>query len=483
VVLGSCNRALHRKRLHRCHLESSTLHIHRESGEAKTLRHRFYLFFLAPCKFFITATSSEQHPVTNKIGAAIVDRIVRARNADEKFRVIVLMPAVPAFAGDLQSDGALGTRAIMEFQYNSINRGSHSIIEMFKTQGIQDARQYITFYNLRNYDRINTSQTMGSAEQKSGVQYEDARREHNDRVGAGNHPYGELLGVSSGGPGSQYERYQQAAQQAADHTWDTVSACYMAAAPGLGQAPWQGSEESPIDTFVSEELYIHSKVLIADDRIVICGSANLNDRSQLGTHDSEIAVVIEDQDPIKTTMNGRPFTASKFATTLRGQLYRKHLGLLPDQQPDSFTPNWTPINRDPQQYDWDSPADRLVADPMSTGFWDLWTHTARTNTEVFNKVFHPVPTDLVRNWDQYKAFFSRHFIIPGVEKSDEEKRGRVKYGHVVREEFPGGVAEVKEWLGRVRGSLVEMPLEFLIDVGDLAKEGLSLSPFTDELYT
>ena len=38
---------------------------------------------------------------------------------------------------------------------------------------------------------------------------------------------------------------------------------------------------------------MHSKLLIADDRLVICGSANINDRSMLGKRDSEIAVIIE----------------------------------------------------------------------------------------------------------------------------------------------------------------------------------------------
>ncbi|PNI37345.1 PLD2 isoform 6, partial [Pan troglodytes] len=45
---------------------------------------------------------------------------------------------------------------------------------------------------------------------------------------------------------------------------------------------------------VSELIYIHSKVLIADDRTVIIGSANINDRSLLGKRDSELAVLIED---------------------------------------------------------------------------------------------------------------------------------------------------------------------------------------------
>jgi phosphatidylserine/phosphatidylglycerophosphate/cardiolipin synthase-like enzyme len=44
---------------------------------------------------------------------------------------------------------------------------------------------------------------------------------------------------------------------------------------------------------VTELIYVHSKLLIADDRLVICGSANINDRSMLGKRDSEVAVIIE----------------------------------------------------------------------------------------------------------------------------------------------------------------------------------------------
>ena len=41
---------------------------------------------------------------------------------------------------------------------------------------------------------------------------------------------------------------------------------------------------------VSEQIYIHSKILIADDNVFLIGSANINDRSLLGSRDSEIAV-------------------------------------------------------------------------------------------------------------------------------------------------------------------------------------------------
>lgn len=457
-------------------------------------------------QFFITATDDEQHPVFNKIGGAIVSRILRAHENGEDFRVIVAIPAVPAFAGDLKSDGALGTRAIMEFQYFSINRGGHSILEKLQQGGIDDPSRYISFYNLRNYDRLNISSTMRRAEQESGVQYEDARREFDDTVESGYDGYSRNE-ETDGRLGSQYRRYQEAAGRQADNTWDTISAAYMHEGPDLNSLPWEGDPESEMDAFVSEELYIHSKVLIADDRLVICGSANLNDRSQLGTHDSEIAVVIEDPTPVRSEMGGQPWTASKFAASLRRQLFRKHLGLLPDQRWDQPDDNFQPVSKAPNAYDWDSAADRLVADPMSAEFDELWRSTARTNTEVFSKAFHNVPNDVVRTWDDYDNFFSKYFIIPGSDEEkellekkeedkdeDEEEKSRdigdeerkpvkVPYGHIVKEEFPGGVQEVKEWLGRVRGTLVEMPLGFLADVKDIAKSGLELNGFTDEIYT
>lgn len=46
--------------------------------------------------------------------------------------------------------------------------------------------------------------------------------------------------------------------------------------------------------------------MIVDDRRVIMGSANLNDRSQKGNGDSEIALVVEDMDLIDSRMDGKP---------------------------------------------------------------------------------------------------------------------------------------------------------------------------------
>ena len=541
-------------------------------------------------QFFITATSDDQHPVTNKIGRAIVQRILRAHNDGEDFGMVVCMPAVPGFAGDLKSDGALGTRAIMEYQYNSISRGENSIYGALIASGVPDPTRYLRFYNLRNYDRINTAPLMGRAEAASGVAYQDARREFDDAVEAGYDGYGREgegegegerdgygngdrygnggryggnyggnyggdYGSDNGGRyggdygggdgggygggrgstihgrlGDKYRRYQEAAADAARDepdllkTADTVSAAYMDGGPDLTACGWTGEGDggdAELAAFVSEELYIHTKVLIADDRLVIVGSANLNDRSQLGSHDSEIAVIIEDPaHPVASTMAGQPYEVGAFPASLRRQLFRKHIGLLPDQRWDEPTPNFLPVTMVPtNKYDWESPSDQLVADPLSEEFTQLWQGTAATNTAAFEDVFHCVPSDRARNWDEYESYFSQYFTMPGAEegageklkdKGEEEKEKieaafdhvtgsrpaspsaeegsesskptKVEYGHVVPD-YPGGVTAVKARLAEVRGNLVEMPLEFLVDVKDLAKQGLALNSLTDELYT
>jgi len=211
-------------------------------------------------QFFITATSDAQKPVKNKIGAAIVSRILRAARAGEKFKMIVVIPAVPGFAGDLKNDASLGTRAIMEFQYNSINRGGHSIMESVAREGF-DPNEYISFFNLRNYDRINVSGSMREAEQRSGVDYEVAREQCDEAVELPaegvNAQYAER---------AKYQQYQEATmnmkrqQGLYSGEYDTVSECYMLGGKDIREVPWEAGDIPEIKAFVSEELYVHSKV-------------------------------------------------------------------------------------------------------------------------------------------------------------------------------------------------------------------------------
>lgn len=52
------------------------------------------------------------------------------------------------------------------------------------------------------------------------------------------------------------------------------------------------------NVLTTEQVYIHGKVCIVDDRLAIIGSANINERSQRGDRDSELASIIRDTDMI-----------------------------------------------------------------------------------------------------------------------------------------------------------------------------------------
>lgn len=83
----------------------------------------------------------------------------------------------------------------------------------------------------------------------------------------------------------------------------------------------------PKKQFVTEQLYIHAKVIIVDDRTALIGSANINERSMLGLRDSECAAVVRDTDLLDSTMGGKPYLVGRFAHTLRMRLMREHLGV------------------------------------------------------------------------------------------------------------------------------------------------------------
>jgi phospholipase D1/2 len=81
----------------------------------------------------------------------------------------------------------------------------------------------------------------------------------------------------------------------------------------------------------TEQLYIHAKVIVVDDRVALIGSANINERSMLGNRDSECAAIVRDTDMIWSTMGGKPYRVGRFAHTLRLRLMREHLGLDVDE--------------------------------------------------------------------------------------------------------------------------------------------------------
>ena len=116
--------------------------------------------------------------------------------------------------------------------------------------------------------------------------------------------------------------------------------------------------------------------------------------------------------------------AARFAASLRRKLFRgrfargcielasdleyfqEHLGLISPQNVVTGREPVTPFMRAPpwpQADETQLREDALVADPLSDGMLNLWYTTARSNREIFSQIFRTVPTDNVRNWDQYKV--------------------------------------------------------------------------------
>lgn len=239
-------------------------------------------------QFFITATGDQQAPVHNLIGRAIVDACVRAGKEGRKFRVIVVIPAIPGFAGDLRDDAAMGTRAIMDYQFKSINRGEHSIFSQIKAQGV-DPANHIFFFNLRSYDRLNKTKAMQVQEEKSGVTYQEVQRAEAEEI-MGDGVHGTADGDTSSSDDEEkgkaidqkrrFEAHREEAGHGKDSSLndDSIAATAMLNGGKVSDQRWDGDGEEEKLNYVQEELYIHAKLCIVDDRIVICGSSNINDR-------------------------------------------------------------------------------------------------------------------------------------------------------------------------------------------------------------
>ncbi len=137
------------------------------------------------------------------------------------------------------------------------------------------------------------------------------------------------------------------------------------------------------DIPTTEQIYVHSKVMIVDDRLTIIGSANINDRSMVGNRDSEVDVIIEDKEMNAGKMNGKSHEVGAFSHSLRCQLLKEHLGMLKDLNVDID-----------------------VSDPISQHFRDNLAKIAARNTQIYEEIFKGeiIPTDAVTNKEDLKKW-------------------------------------------------------------------------------
>ncbi len=188
-------------------------------------------------QFFVTSCEVDGVMILNRIGDALVDRIITAHHRKETWKAIIVIPLLPGFESDVDLQEGSSVRLITRCQYMSISMGDSSIFAKLRKVGISPD-DYIQFYSLRRWGMIGVKRLL-----------------------------------------------------------------------------------------VTEQLYIHAKVMIVDDRIAVIGSANINERSMRGTRDSEVCAIVRDKDMIESHMDGKPYSVGRFPHTLRVRLMREHLGV------------------------------------------------------------------------------------------------------------------------------------------------------------
>ncbi|GLT45720.1 hypothetical protein SLA2020_195320 [Shorea laevis] len=190
-------------------------------------------------------------------------------------------------------------------------------------------------------------------------------------------------------------------------------------------------DDGPVAT---SQVYVHSKIMIIDDSAALIGSANINDRSLLGSRDSEIGVLIEDKELVDSCMGGKPWKAGRFALSLRLSLWSEHLGIRQGE-----------VNQ--------------IVDPISDSTHrDIWVATAKMNTTIYQDVFSCVPNDHIHSRSTFrqtiaslKEKLSHNTIDLGIapKKLETHQNGEVKQ------------TDTMDRLKSVRGHLVYFPLNFM----------------------
>lgn len=131
---------------------------------------------------------------------------------------------------------------------------------------------------------------------------------------------------------------------------------------------------------MTEQIYVHSKILIADDRIAIIGSANANDRSMEGDRDSELGAIIKGNEPAQTELfgDGKLYTVSKAVHEFRKGLWSKLFAVEAKNVP--IDPAFT-----------GGELTNILNQPVNKATWQAIQKIAKDNANAYNKVFNFIP--------------------------------------------------------------------------------------------
>lgn len=133
---------------------------------------------------------------------------------------------------------------------------------------------------------------------------------------------------------------------------------------------------------VTEQVYVHSKLMIVDDRYVLVGSANINERSLLGDRDSELAVLIADTKGGYQDIDGSgvPSPYRTFARDLRKKVWKKLLGKAAGEFSD------------------------FLEKPAKADGWQQIRELALKNTAIYEDIFDFIPRNYSNGMINYEIY-------------------------------------------------------------------------------
>ena len=220
--------------------------------------------------------------------------------------------------------------------------------------------------------------------------------------------------------------------------------------------------ESLENRVVTEQIYVHSKLLVADDRVAIIGSANLNDRSLLGNRDSELAIMVRDDSQVPVKLDGvhtQPVSASVHG--LRVRLWRKLFGLMGGANPATNL-------------------EGVIAHPAAPATWNAIQLVAKQNASAYENGFAFLPkpsgneSSIWPTWDSETHALKSH--MPFSEKfwlSEVQREASFTW------DAKSHIPEVAP-IG-VRGFIVALPTAWTLNENNFS--GMNLSLLSDAVKT
>ena len=78
-------------------------------------------------QFFISSSAGKA--VNNKVVEALVQRIKEAVKNKERFKVVIFVPLLPGFEGEINNSSSAILKVQLHWEYATISRGGTSLLE------------------------------------------------------------------------------------------------------------------------------------------------------------------------------------------------------------------------------------------------------------------------------------------------------------------------------------------------------------------